>query len=146
MLRKIPERTQAAIFLVVLAVAIAGFYGWIQVSQAPPVAAKSVTGVSLTVDGPNWTIRYGPLTTTNNTAFGVLREAAQRLHFSLLWVNYSVPSGVFVTAINGTPNGPGGMSWQYWVSGVYGDRAASLYGLQNGDAVAWRFTADQGAA
>ncbi len=145
MRRRIPERTQAVIFLVVLGVAIAGLYGWIQASQAPPVQAKGVTGVSLTVSGPNWTLRYGPATTANNTAFGILLEAAQRLHFSLQWVNYSVPSGVFVTAINGTPNGQGGMSWQYWVSGVYGDRAANLYGLQNGDAVAWRFTTDQGA-
>ncbi len=146
MLRKIPERTQAAIFLAVLALAIAGLYAWIQVSQPPAVQAKGVTGVSLVVDGPNWTIRYGPVATTNNTAFGILLEAAQRLPFPLQWVNYTVPSGVFVTSINGTPNGQGGMSWQYWVGGVYGDRAANLYPLQDGNIVTWRFTTDQGGS
>ncbi len=146
MVRKIPERIQAVIFLVALATAIAGLYGWAQASRAPEVTANRVLGVSLLVDGPNWTIRYGPLATTNNTAFGLLLEASHALRFPLQWVNYSMPSGVFVTAINATPNGQGGMSWQYWVAGVYGDRAANLYPIQNSDVVTWRFTMDQGAA
>lgn len=144
--RRLSERTQAIVFVVVLATVVAALYGYIQVSQPPPVLAKSVKGVSLVVDGPQWTITYGPETTTNNTAFGILLEASQRLHFSVQWINYTVPTGAFVTVINGTPNGQGGSSWQYWVSGVYGDRAANLYPLKDGDAVAWRFTSDQGAA
>ncbi len=145
MVRKLPERTQAVLFLVVLCVAIAGLYGWIEASQPRPVQAESVSGVSLVVEGPNWTIRYAPGTTTNNTAFGLLLEAARHLPFPLTWMNYTIPSGVFVTSINGTPNGQGGMSWQYWVSGTYGNEAASLYPLHNGDTDTWRFTADQGA-
>lgn len=145
MARKLSERTQAVLFLVVLCVAIAGLYGWIVTSQPRPVQAEGVTAVSLTVEGPNWTIHYAPPSTTNNTAFGLLLEASRHLHFALTWVNYTIPSGVFVTSINGTANGQGGSSWQYWVSGVYGNEAASLYPLHSGDTDTWRFTTDQGA-
>lgn len=142
---RLSERTQAVIFLIALGTAIASLYGWVQASQPPPVTEGRVTGVSLVVEGPTWTIRYGPVTTTNNTAFGILLEASHRLHFAVVWINYTIPSGVFVTAINGTPNGMDGMSWQYWVSGEYGDRAANLYPVRGGESVAWRFTSDQGA-
>ena len=143
---RLSERTEAVLFLIVLAVAIAGLYGWIEASQPHPVQAAGVTGVSLVVEAPNWTIHYGPVSTTNNTAFGILLEASHRLHFPLTWINYTIPNGVFVTAINGTSNGQGGLSWQYWVSGVYGNEASSLYALHNGDTVAWRFTTNQEAA
>ena len=146
MVPRLSERTQAILFLAALGIAIAGLYGWVQASQAPPVQASAVTGVRLVVDGPGWTIAYGPVTTTNNTAFAILLEASHRLAFPVQWVNYTVPSGVFVTSINGTPNGQDGMSWQYWVGGVYGDRAASLYPLHDGDSVTWAFTTDQGGA
>ena len=142
MVRRLSERAQAVVFLVVLAVAIGGLYGWIQASQPPAVQARSVTAVSLEVDGPNWPIRYGPVTTTNNPAFGILLEASQRLHFSVVASNWTLPNGVFVSAINGTTMA-GGLSWQYWVGPVYGDRAANLYPLADGDHVTWRFTTDQ---
>ncbi len=143
---RLSERTKALVFLVVLALAIAGLYGWIQASQAPAVQAAGVTGVGLVVDGPNWTIHYGPVSTTNNTAFSLLLEASHRLHFPLTWVNYTIPSGVFVTSINGTPNGQGGRSWQYWVGGTYGSEASSLSPLRSGQTVTWRFTTNQEAA
>ncbi len=146
MARRLSERAQAVIFLVVLAVAIAALYGWAQASQPPPVQATGVNGVSLEVDGAGWTIRYGPVSTTNNTAFGILLEAAHRLGFTLHWMNYTLPAGVFVIAINGTSNGQGGEFWQYWVSGSYGSVAADHAALADGAAVTWRFLADQGGA
>jgi uncharacterized protein DUF4430 len=146
MARKLSERTQAIVFLVVLGTAIAGLYGWAQASQPHAVATTSVTGVSLIVEGVNWTIRYGPVTTTNNTAFGILMEAAAHLHFAVVSQHYSFPDGVFVLAINGSTNVPGGLGWQYWVSGVYGDRASDLFPLHTGDTVLWRYTTDQEAA
>ena len=142
MRHKLSERTQAIVFLIALGAAIAGLYGWVRASQPPPVEAVGVSHVSLAVDGGAWTIRYGPVTTTNNTTFGILLEASQRLHFPVQWTNYSIPSGVFVVAINGTAMS-GGLSWQYWVSGAYGDRAANLYPLRSGDNVTWRFTTNQ---
>ncbi len=145
MVRKIPERTQAVIFLVALGTAIAGLYGWVQATQSPSVPAVAVDGVHLLVETPSWTIRYAPPTTTNNTAWGILLEASLRLHFSVdaSGTNGSLPNYVFVIAINGSVNGDGGLYWQYWVNGVYGDRAANLYALHSNDTVAWRFMTSQ---
>jgi hypothetical protein len=125
-------------------VAIAGLYGWIQVSQPPPVRAAGVTGVSLVVNGAGWTIRYGPVATTNNTAFGILLEAARQLGFSVHWINYTLPAGVFVISINGSANGQGGEFWQFWVNGVYAGAAADHVALSDGATVTWAFTTDQG--
>ncbi len=146
MSRRLSERTQAVIFLVVLGVAIAGLYGWAQASQAPPVHPEVVIGVSLLIDSGSWAIRYGPVTTTNNTAFGLLLEASARLHFPVVYQNYSLPQGVFVIAINGTANTAAGPGWQYWVGSRYGDRAANLFPVSSDSNVTWRFTADQGGA
>lgn len=144
--RRLSERTKAVIFLVVLGITIAGLYGWAQASQAPRVQPDIVRGVRLLVDSGTWTIRYGPVTTTNNTAFGLLLEASARLHFTVLYQNYSLPQGVFIIAINGTANTAAGPGWQYWVGTSYGDRAANLYPLSSDTNVTWRFTADQGGA
>ncbi len=142
--RRLSERAKAVIFLVVLGVAIAGLYGWAQASQAPPVHPEVIRGASLLIDSGSWTIRYGPVTTTNNTAFGLLLEASARLRFSVVYQNYSLPQGVFVIAINGTANTAAGPGWQYWVGSHYGDRAANLYPVSTDSNVTWRFTADQG--
>ena len=146
MARRLSERTQAVIFLVILGVAIAGLYSWAQASQAPPVRPGAVSSVSLLVDGGIWKIRYGPVTTTNNTAFALLLEASHRLQFPVVYQNYSLPAGVFVISINGTANTAGGSGWQYWVGTSYGNRAANLYPLGDGSNVTWRYIADQGAA
>jgi hypothetical protein len=141
---RLSERVQAVIFVVVLAAAIAGLYAYIQVSQPPPVAASGLIRVSLLIDGGTWTIAYGPVETMNNTAFSLLEEASTKLGFPVQVIRYSIPSGVFVTSINGTTNGQGGKYWQYWVDGAYGETAADHHALKAGDSVTWRFTADQG--
>ncbi len=143
MVRRLSERTQAIVFLVVLCTGLAGLYGWVQASQPRPVPVLQVTGVSLAIDGASWAIQYGPVTTTNNTAFAILKEASQRLHFSLNVTEYSVPSAVFVNMINGSWNGQGGLYWQYWVNGTYGNVGADHYGLSDGSQVLWRFTTNQ---
>ncbi len=144
MASRLSQRTQAVVLLAALGVAIAGVYGLVVATQPAPVAGESVTGVSLVVETPSWTIRYGPVTTTNNTAYGILIEASLRLHFAVdpPTSNGSFPNEVFVVAINGTTNGQGGLWWQFWVDGIYGNTAANLFALHNGDNVAWRFTAD----
>ena len=144
MARRLSERTQAIVFLVVLGVAIAGLYGWAQASQPPPVKAAGVVDVSLSIEGAGWSIHYGPVSTTNNTAFGILLEAARHQGFSLRWTNYTLPAGVFVISINGNTNGAGGDFWQYWVNGTYGDVAANHTPLTDGASVTWRFMTDQG--
>lgn len=140
------ERTQAVVFVVLLAVAITGLYAYIQVSQPPPVAASGLMRLSLFIDGGTWTIAYEPVDTMNNTAFSLLVEASTKLGFPVQVVPYSIPSGVFVTSINGTTNGQDGKYWQYWVNGAYGQVSADHVALEDGDAVTWRFTTDQGGS
>lgn len=94
---------------------------------------------SLVVEGDGWTIRYLNVTTTNNTAFGLLAEAGERLDFQVAWMAFVVPDGKLVTSINGTANGAHGMFWQYWVDGLYGDRAADKKEIFYGGLVLWKF-------
>lgn len=148
MVRDLSQRAQAVVFLVALGIAIAGVYGLVQATQPLPVSAERVANVSLVIETPTWSIRYGPVVTTNNTVFGILIEASERLAFSVdpPTVNGSFPAEVFVVTINGTQNGQGGLWWQYWVDGVYGTTAANLCPLHDGDLVAWRFTTNQEGA
>lgn len=146
MARELSERTQAVVLVLVLGAAIGGLYGYIQASNTTPLQAASVTGVTLVVEGVNWTIRYGPVTTTNNTAFGILVEASQRLGFRVDAIHYDLPPAEFVTAVNGSVNGQGGLWWQYWVDGVYGNVGADHFALSNGAQVLWRFATNQEAA
>ncbi len=144
MVPKLSERVQAVLFVVVLAAAISGLYAYIQLSQPLPVTASGPVRVSLFIDGASWTITYGPLETWNNTAYSLLVEASTKLGFSLQAVHYEIPSGVFVTSINGTTNGQDGRYWQFWVDGAYPQVGADHVALAYGDTVAWRFTSDQG--
>jgi len=82
--------------------------------------------------------------TTNNTAFAILREASVALGFSLTYVPYEIPKGVFVTGINGSANGDGGRYWQYWVDGTYGTVAADHQALRDGAVVLWTFSIPSG--
>jgi hypothetical protein len=144
MARRLSELHLAVAFAVIVLVAIAGLFALSRALQSEPAVASGVVTVSLVVDSGSWTIRYGPITTNNNTAFTLLVEASEHIGFSVREVHYTVPDAVFVTAINGTMNGQGGQYWQYWVSGVYGDVGADHYTLHQGDVVQWRFMADQG--
>ncbi len=144
MARKLSERSQAVVFLVILGVVIAALYGWAQSTQPPTVRSEVVRGVSLVIDGVNWTIRYGPVTTANNTVYGLLLEASQRLHFAVVSQPYTLPAGILVVSINGSANTPSGPGWQYWVGTTYGDRGANLYPLSDGSNVTWRYVLGQG--
>src|SRR5438552_17839979 len=102
--------------------------------QPAPVAPSVVHAATLDVRGASWTIQYRPETTTNNTAFDLLREASVRLGFPLAYVPYAIPKWTFVTSINGSTNGYGGSHRQYWVNGMYGTVAADHAALPAGDA------------
>ncbi len=143
MLRDLSERRKAVLFAVALLVTIAGVYGFVRAIQPPPVPRAAVTAVTLLVETPWWTIRYSAANTTNNSAFGLLMEASSHLGFSVRYTQYTIPQGVFVTAINGTANGQSGLYWQFWVSGAYGSAAADLVQIHGGDTVLWNFTASQ---
>ncbi|HEX9341862.1 MAG TPA: DUF4430 domain-containing protein [Thermoplasmata archaeon] len=133
------ERRQAILLVVLLIPAIAGLYAATQLIQPAPVQPSVVRAVRLEAVGVDWTIVYDAILTTNNTAFSLLMEASHALGFPVAYVPYGVPRGMFVTAINGSVNGEGNRYWQYWVGGAYGDVAADLKPLRDGDTVLWKF-------
>lgn len=137
------ERVQAVLFVAILVGSIAGLYATAQSLQPAAVPRYNVHLVKLAVQGEPWAIDYRPIATANNTVFKLLREASAKLGFSLAYVPYQIPQGVFVTAINGSANGEGGRFWEYWVNGVYGKVAADHQGLQDGDVVLWKFSIPQ---
>jgi hypothetical protein len=141
---RVSERIQAIAFVAILVVAVAGLYGVVQSLQPAAIRGLVIQHARLDVKGDGWSIRYDPGATANNTAFGILREASATLGFSLTYVPYEIPKGVFVTGINGSANGDGGRYWQYWVDGSYGNVAADHQSLHDGDIVLWTFSIPSG--
>ena len=127
----------------ILVAAIAALYATAQSLQPAAVSRYNVHLVRLTIEGESWSIEYRPIATANNTVFRLLREASVRLGFSLAYVPYQIPQGMFVTAINGSVNGQSGRYCEYWVSGTYGKVAADHQGLSDGDLVLWKFSIPQ---
>jgi len=140
---KLSERQQAFAFAAILITAIAGLYATTQLLQPVPVQASAVRFVRLDVEGVGWSIQYAPVTTNNNTAFGLLLEASAKLAFPVAYVWYQIPQGVFVTAINGSVNGEGNRNWLYQVNGVYPNIAADHRALNDDDVVRWIFSTSQ---
>lgn len=140
MVRRLAEWHKAVIFVAILSVTVAGLYAYVQANQAPRVQPEGVRGVHLTIDGGDWKIDYGPAETTNNSAFAILMEASKAFGFPVEYIRYTIPDGVFVTAINGSVNGDGGRFWQYWVSGNYGSVAADHAAVHDGDTILWLYT------
>ena len=140
---RLSGRQQAIVFVAILIAAIGGLYATTQAIQPVPVRASAVHLVRLDVEGVGWSIGYAPLATMNNTAFGLLLEASAKLGFSVTYVWYQIPQGVFVTAINGSVNGEGGRFWLYQVNGVYPSLAADHQALHDADVVRWTFSASQ---
>jgi len=139
-LLRLSERVQAIAFVAIVVLAVAGLYAAVQSLQPAAVQPLVIQHARLDVQGDGWSIRYEPVATANNTAFGILREASAVLGFSLTYVPYEIPKGVFVTAINGSVNGDGGRYWEYWVDATYGTVAADHLGLHDGDLVRWTFS------
>src|SRR5436853_5039510 len=137
---RLSERVQAVAFVAILIVAVAGLYAVVQAWQPAAIQTLIVRHARLDVKGEAWSIRYEPAATANNTAFGILREASASLGFSVTYVPYEIPKGVFVTGINGSMNGDGGRYWQYWVDGTYGTLAADHQALHDGAVVLWTFS------
>jgi hypothetical protein len=145
MARKASERLQAVAFVAVLVVVIAGLYAAVLRLQPASVRSALVRDASLSIDGSGWSVKYRAVTTANNTAFAILMEASHERGFSVTYVRYEIPAGVFVTGINGSLNGEGGRYWQYWVNGVYGNVASDHQALQDGATVLWSYSSPREA-
>ena len=133
------ERAKATVFVLIWIVALMGLAVGIQSAQPAPSKAPGPVSLSLSIEGPSWTIPFAA-EMQNATAFGLLQEANLTLGFELRWVMYGWPyEDVFVTSINGTPNdGGSNLWWQYCVNGQYASVGAANQGLADGDTVVWR--------
>lgn len=75
------------------------------------------------------------------TVYDLLINFSKVANFKVEQIYYSY--GVFIISIFGIKNqGYGGMNWQYWVNGKYGDVACDQKPLKKGDIVVWRYTSD----
>ncbi len=143
----LPEWVKAALFAAIIVVSGVGLLLGAQALRPQPPVLNDGIAVSLTIEGAGWTIRYASNDTRNGTVFLFLLEAAQTLHFSVEWSNWSPPySAVFVDAINGARNNDGGNGrwWVFWVDGAYATTAADLTVLHGGEHIAWRYTTPEG--
>jgi hypothetical protein len=71
------------------------------------------------------------------TAFGLLKDEAEKLKLSLKTKNYDV--GIFIESIGDTENGKEGKYWMYYVNGEMPMVSSDKKELKNGDKVEFKF-------
>lgn len=141
----IPERAKAALLAAAIVVSAMGLVLGAQAFRPRPPTLTSGIALSLTIEGPGWTIDFVRNDTRNNTVFLFLVEAARTLSFALVWSNWSPPySAVFIDAIDGAWNGEAHRWWVFWVDGAYANTAADLTVLRGGESILWRFVIPEG--
>lgn len=128
----------AATFVVILAFSIIGLLILSNATNPHVSIPEKPINVSLVIKGEGWAIEYNALT-KNNTAFSLLIEASQELNFTVDYTKYKIFDSVLVEGINGSKNGKGGLWWQYWVNGNYGEVGSDNKEIKDGDVVEWRF-------
>ncbi len=126
--------------LVALAVilSVAGLYAALRALAPAPVPPATVS-VTLEIEAAEWSLSY-QATTSNNTVLNLLLEASAVEGFPIQYQYWEDLGASKVNAINRIHDGAGGLFWQYWVNGAYGQVGADRYILADGDAVLWRHT------
>ncbi len=132
------EPKVALLLALAIVLSVAGLWAALRLIAPAPVPPALVS-VSLTIESTGWDISY-EATSTNNTVLSFLVEAAEVRGFEVQHQYWEPLGASKVDAINGIRDGAGGLFWQYWVNGVYGDVGANRYILADGDAVLWRHT------
>lgn len=132
------ESTKAILFVVVWLASLGGMVVGGSVVFRHQDSSFGPRDMTLTVEGGAWTITY-QTTSSNATAFRLLREANVTMGFELRWVDYGWPyDDVFVTSINGTRNDQArDLWWQYCVDGTYASSGAASQEVREGDVIAW---------
>jgi len=128
----------AATFIIILAFSIIGLLILSNATNPHVSIPEKPINVSLVIKGEGWTIEYNA-STKNNTAFSLLKEASQKLNFTVGYTQYKIFDSVLVEEINGSKSGNGGLWWQYWVNGNYGEVGSDNKEVKDGDVVEWRF-------
>lgn len=94
------------------------------------------------VDNGGHTIWVFRNLTSKSSCYDQLVAAAGIAHFSVESQNQSL--GLIITAIGGDSNLQyEGRAWQYYVNGVYANRACSVITVGNGDQVIWKYLPNQ---
>jgi hypothetical protein len=100
-------------------------------SQAPAYAGNLTTWTK--VDG-SWAISTVP------NCYEQLMAASSLGHFTMHVQNQTM--GTFVDGIAGLHNQDPGAGWQYYINGVYANRACNLNAIINGDEIIWIYQLD----
>jgi hypothetical protein len=80
--------------------------------------------------------------TGRSNCYDQLLGAVQIAGFEVRTENQTL--GLLVTSIGGDDNLEySGLAWQYYVNGVYGNRACNKSAIVDGDVVAWRYMSNQ---
>jgi hypothetical protein len=132
---------QAMIFITILILAIVGLWfaaQYIQDNNDVEVIEEPIT-VSMRIITDDWAIGYLDVSTTNNTVYKLLIECSSSYDFSVASTYWQGYEAIFISSINGTQNGEGGMWWQYYVNDAYGEVGCDRKEIFDGDVVEWRF-------
>ena len=128
----------ALLLVLVVGLAVAGLWLGLRALTPAPIPPGTVS-VTLRIEATGWNTSYAAAS-SNNTVLTFLLEAAASQGFAVQHQHWESLGASKVDAINGIRDGAGGLFWQYWVNGVYGDVGANRYILADGDAVLWRHT------
>ncbi len=80
--------------------------------------------------------------TSNSSCYDQLLSASRIAGFSIESQNQTL--GLIVTSIGGASNLEfEGRAWQYYVNGVYANRACNIVTVANGDNVVWKYQPNQ---
>ncbi len=132
---------EALALISVLALAMIGLWilaGYVTKSDTVNPPESSIT-VSLKIEGDDWDIEYLNVATFNNTVSKLLIECSNEYNFSVRYTTWPGYNAIFINAINGHENGDGGLWWQYYVNGVYGEIGCDKKEIFDDDLVEWRF-------
>lgn len=128
----------ALVLVLAIVLSVAGLYAALRALAPAPIPPATVS-VTLHIEAADWNLSY-TATTNNNTVLSLLLEASAAERFSVQYLYWEDLGASKVNAINGMRDGAGGLFWQYWVNGEYGQVGADRQILTDGDAVLWRHT------
>lgn len=126
----------AILLALAIILSVAGLWAALR-GLAPSPIPPAMVSVTMRIETAGWNLSY-EATTANNTVLRLLLEASAVRGFPVQHQYWEVLGASKVNAINGIRDGAGGLFWQYWVNGAYGQVGADRQALVDGDAVLWR--------
>jgi hypothetical protein len=116
-------------------------------SQAPLYAGNLTTWTNVdgswavsTVTNGGHSVWIFENVTSKSNCYEQLMKASSLGHFAIHVQNQTL--GTFVDSIAGVQNQDPGAGWQYYINGVYANRACNLNAISNGDEIMWIYQLD----